>query len=259
MIKILDLLKEEQKFDFESDRKAIVSYIDRIMKKDDKYSMPIARTFYSIITGPSKKGVAQALGFTEDQEKKWNNQLKSSAFVSNGIWSEIPINKHLARKLGPNKTLNYYVTLDKTKDNIIQFGKSMGDLNKRLQELSDTKQSPISWKTHTILDMLINHNDSLKIFYYDPDIKDDVEKVVKEWISSNSIKTGNRTHTHGVDIRRAEGGDKESFGQILSQEWEKQLRDVITKFGNKYTPEQYYEWIKKNGPEITRNVNIKYK
>jgi len=82
---------------------------------------------------------------------------------------------------------------------------------------------------------------------------------VKEWISSNSIKTGNRTHTHGVDIRRAEGGDKESFGQILSQEWEKQLRDVITKFGNKYTPEQYYEWIKKNGPEITRNVNIKYK
>jgi hypothetical protein len=60
-------------------------------------------------------------------------------------------------------------------------------------------------------------------------------------------------------MRTTPDGDKQSFGQILSKAWADQFTALIKKYENKYTDEQYYEWIKKYGPEISKNINIKYK
>lgn len=258
MIKLMDILKEEQKFNFEDSKQSILNYVEDTKKKSP-YAWPIDLVFYKIITGDTKVGMASGIGFTKDVEDKWKKIFKSSMFVSNGVWSEIDFNSQLARKTGLDKTLNFYITIDKTKDNIERFIKAIPDLNKRLKEFSDKNQTPISWKTHTILDAFVGHNDSLKIYYYDADLKNDIERIVKEWTSQNNIKISPRTHSHGVDIRATKGGDKQSFGQLLAQEWKKQFDALIEKHGNKYTNEQYYEWIKKYGPEIIKKINIKYK
>jgi len=258
MIKLIDILKEEQKFDFEDNKKSILNYINDIKNKNP-YAWAIEKTFYRIITGGGLVGSADKIGFTKDIKDKWSKIFKSSLFVSNGVWSEIAFNNQLARKTGLDKTLNFYITIDKTKDNVEKFVKAIPDLNKRIKEFSDKNQSPISWKTHTNLDSFVSHNDSLKVFYYDSDLKDDVERIVKEWTTQNNIKISPRTHSHGVDIRATKGGDKESFGQLIAQEWKKQFTALIEKYGNKYTDKQYYEWIKKYGPEIIKKINIKYK
>ena len=258
MIKLIDILKEEQKFNFEEYKKSILNYVEDTKKKSP-YSWPIELSFYQIITGDTKIGMAAGIGFTKEMEDKWKKIFTSSMFISNGAWSEIPFNNKLTKKTGLDKTLNFYITVDKTKDNIERFIKAIPDLNKRLKEFSDEKQSPISWKTHTLLDVFVGHNDSLKVFYYDGDLKNDVERIIKEWASQNNIKINPRTHSHGVDIRSTSGGDKESFGQLIAQEWKKQFNALIEKWGDKYTNEQYYEWIKKYGPEITKKINIKYK
>jgi hypothetical protein len=262
MIKLLDILKEEQKFNFESSKDEILSYIKN-KKAKYPYLWPFEKTIYSIIrnAGGSKVGASLNLGFTTDEINKWRTIFKSSIFnTGGGPWSQVDFNPQLARKTGKDRTLNFYITLVKTKDNILNFVKAVPDLNKKLKEFSDTKQSPISWKTHNYLDMFVGDNDSLKVYYYDADLKDDVEKIIKDWASKNNIKLSNRTHSHGVDMKTSPDHEsKSSFGEILSQEITKQFDALIEKHGNKYTDEQYYEWIKKYGPEIIKKVTIKYK
>jgi len=263
MIKLVDLLTETQEFDFEHYKSDIKRYVSDILTNSISRSpIPIENTFYSIITGKSntKVGNALKLGFTDKEIKKWRSIFfDSNIFRSDGIWSQIDFNPQLTRKIGLDKTLNFYITINKTKENIFNFVKAIPDLNKTLKEFSDLKQTPISWKTHAILDVFIGHNDSLKVYYYDVDFKDDIEKIVKDWANKNNIKLGDRTHSHGVDMKTTPDGDKQSFGQILSKAWADQFTALIKKYENKYTDEQYYEWIKKYGPEISKKINIKYK
>jgi hypothetical protein len=253
MIKLIDILNEEQKFDFDKNKNGIISYIKTV--KNNQTPWPL---FYSLLTGERKVGDAKKIGFDDAANDKWKKIFKSSMFNSNGVWSQIDFNPQLSRKTGKDRTLNYYITLAKDKDNISKFIKSIPDLNQRLKKLSDEKQSPISWKTHTILDVFVGHNDSLKIYYYDVDLKNDIEKVAKEWLQQNGLKSSNRTHTHGVDAKIGDG-DKQSWGQILADIIDKQFTELIKKYKDKYTDEQYFEWIKKNMPEIIKKVNIKYK
>ena len=262
MIKLVDLLKETQVFNFEDNKSSIKKYINSVLTNSPYNGLPIEGTFYSIIVGRDnmKVGNALKLGFTDKEINKWRSIFSSSnKFRSDGAWSQIDFNPQLSRKTGLDKTLNFYITINKTKENIFNFVKAIPDLNKTLKEFSDLKQTPISWKTPATLDIFIGHNDSLKVFYYNADFKDDIEKIVKDWSNKNNIKLSDRTHSHGVDMRITPDGDKQSFGQLLAKGWADQLTAIIKKYGNKFTDEQYYEWIKKAGPEISKKSNLKYK
>lgn len=242
-------LESYQKFDFEENKKSILSFIKEV--KNGKW--PAYSCFYLLITGSHRVGVANEIGFSDEDKSKWKKYFKSSIFYSDGLWSQVSLNKNLPRKTGKDKTLNYYITVDKTKSNIVNFGRSLNDLIQQLSKLSDETKSPISFKTHTLLDVFVTHNDSLKVYYYDPDLKDEIERVVKEWISRNNIKVSERTHYHGVDIRK-DGGKKQSWGEILSNIVESDFVATIKKYGNTYTDEYYYEWLKRYMPTLIKSV-----
>ncbi len=80
--------------------------------------------------------------------------------------------------------------------------------------------------------------------------------IVQEWIKFNDIKIAQRTHTHGVDVRKG-NEDKKSWGIIVSTLVDENFRKVIRENGNKYTDEQYFEWFKKWFPNFIQKINFK--
>jgi hypothetical protein len=248
---------ESQVFKFEENKDQIIKWVKHI-KEDSPWGF-ITPT-YSIITNRGAKvGDAQRAGFTKEQEAKWKDRLSRPPFVTNGFWSELPINPSMTRRTGNDKTLNHYVTIEKTKDNIILFGKSIGSLYTKLKAISDKHRTPISFKTHSYLMSMLNDNDSLKIFYYDPAVADEIERAVDEWTAETGVRTSERTHKRGVDYRPNPAADKASWGQVLADAMDKEFEKVVRMHGDKYTNEQYYEWYKRELPEFLRRSTVKLK
>ena len=77
-----------------------------------------------------------------------------------------------------------------------------------------------------------------------------IDNIIKTWAATNKIKLAPRSHAHGVDIRFNPNEDKLSFGEIASKEIAKLFFKVITQHKNKYTENQYLEWIQKHFFEI---------
>jgi hypothetical protein len=244
-------LMESQKFDFETNKKSVINFIEKC--KENKPIHHFDNPFYTIITG--NRSFSNL--FTDDIKKKWNTFFKNKSFITDGVWSQRRFNTQY--KKNPDRTYNYYITIDKDVNNILLFINKLGLLDKALSDLSNSSKQQIAYKTHTILDMMVNHNDSLKIYYYEPSIKQSIEDVVKNWVIDNNIKLSNRTHTHGVDAVINKGEDKKSFGEILADTVGNQFKLFIEKYGKNYTSEQYYNWIKNNMGIIIKNVKIDYK
>lgn len=250
------IISESQKFNFEEYKEGIIKFIQAVRRGEEQYRFT---PFYTLITNSfGGMGGSNKIGFTDEQKSKWKTGFQSPPFHSNGVWSQMDFNPGLTRKLGKDVTLNYYITINKEKDNIIKFVNSLNDLIKSLHQLSNDKQTPISFKTHTILDAFVQHNDSLKIYFYDSELRHDIEKLVNGWVKRNGLQTADRTHHHGVDKSMAPGGDKQSYGQLLADNVAKQLANVVKQNGNKYTDEQYYGWVKKYMPDIIKKTSIKY-
>jgi hypothetical protein len=245
------ILKEEQKFDFDSNKSQIIGYINKILKGEKLNS--VDNPFYNIIVGNPKVGAAEKIGFTRDIKAKWKDYFSDKMFNTDGVWSQRDFGSAFKKETGDGKTYNYYITIKKDPGNIMLYWKSLGDLDKKLKNFSDTEQTPIKYKTHRLLDAFVDHNDSLKVYYYNPNYKKNIEDIVKEWVSSNGINQSNRTHNHGVDIKGENGG---SYGQILANKVGEIIKQTIDKYKNKYTAEQYYEWIKKHMADIIKNIKI---
>jgi len=254
----VQFITESQVFPFEEYKPQIIDIISRI-KSGENISFLDRNYIYSIVTNSTAKvGNAKKFGFTDESSKNWKTFFTSDYWNSNGVWSQKDLNPQFKRKLGPDKTLNYYITIVKEKSNIQKFGQSLHDLTKRLYELSSKTKSPISYKTHTLLDVFVTHNDSLKVYYYDSDLKDDIERVVNEWIKSNGLKVSDRTHYHGADVKSS-SGEKESWGQILTNLVLDELEKVVKQHGNKYSDDEYFQWFKQWMPGFIKKVQIKYK
>jgi len=242
-------LNEDQVFDWNEYRSEIMKYITA--KLSNKPSL--ANPFYDLITNRPKTGSAQAIGLDNQFAQSWKGYFSQTPFDTDGVWSQININKQFPRKSGQNVTYNFYITVSKNRDNIAKFINSIPKLYPILKQLSDQKQTPISFKTHRLLDAFVSHNDSLKIFYYDQDLKQDIEAAVKQWLQQTGIKTGARTHMHGIDKKGTDGG---SYGQILANVVQKKFDELIATHGSKFTPEQYFEWIHQYLPQIIQSVQI---
>jgi len=248
------LLFESQIFNFDNSKNAIIGLIKKI-KKGEKILEPDYNIIYHILRNPGDKDSHLRLGFTDNDSKLWKSYFSNDkVFNSNGVWSQRDFNYNLKKELknkSGDRTYNYYLTIEKTKENISNFWHKLPDLDNRLKEYSDTKKTPISYKLHTLFPALINDNDSFKIYYYEYSLKNDIENIVKKWIKDDNIKISNRTHTHGVDIAGS------SYGELLTKAITDGLINIVKKYGEKYTDEQYYEWIKKNTPDIIKSIKLK--
>jgi hypothetical protein len=249
-------LTEAQVFDWPNAKNSIMSFIKDRLSGKEKDTSRLYNKLYELITNQvmGSIGSAQSLGFTDEEAKNLKDWLSQPPFLQNeSSWAQINFNSNLPKKTDDD--YNYYVTIAKDKDNIKLFYRSYSKLFEILKKLSDEKRTPISFKTHRVLNNFIKHNDSLKIYYNDPALKNDVENAVKEWLRVSGVKTATRTHDHGVD-RIGPTGEKRSYGQMLANTLTKVYVDQIDKTGNKFTPEQYYEWIKSNFENSIRTTKF---
>jgi hypothetical protein len=252
------LLEESQTFNFADSKSIIINYIEKKINKE--YASRIEDEFYYILRNKSaiKVGAAKKIGFTDKEISAWKEYFTDTRyFGGDGVWSQVEYGKQFKRKTGQDRTLNYYGTILKSKDNILKFKNAFFNLAKRLSEFSLTNQAPIGAKTHAILDGMLGDNDSFKIYFYDPAFKRGIEQLAEEWASANNVKMSKRTHTFGVDVRSSGSEDKESFGQLLAKHLGRTLDDLIEKNGNKYTPDQYYQWIAQNAEKIIKQATPK--
>ena len=243
-------LSEAQTFDFASKKQTILQFINNVLanKPNNRQYNP----FYELIVGDPKAGAANKLGFNVEFVNGWKKYFQNPAFVGGAPepWSQFNINDQFAKATGDDRTLNFYITVDKEKNNIAKFLSNINKLPSYLKPISDQYQTPIKFKTHSLLDSFIGHNDSLKVYYYDPKVKDLVVNATKKWLNDAGIVSGSRSHEHGVDVKTGGG----SFGQILSNHVYDSFTKLIQSNGNKYTPEQYYQWLEKNLTLLIKQV-----
>lgn len=251
------LLVEDQRFDFAGNRGAIISLV-KVIQNNGTINWQ-HNPFYELIVGSGRAGDAESRGLSKEFSSQWRSYFSSVPFNSDGgssPWSQMDINPEFVRKSGSDRTYNYYITVSKDVKNVQVFYLNYYKLASYLKPVSDQNQSPISYKTHRLLDNFIGHNDSLKVYYYDADLKGAVVDAVNRWLQDSGIKTGSRTHQHGVDIKGSGGG---SFGQILSQKITKQFVDLVRKHGDQYSPEQYYQWVVQNLEGMIKRIQPEYK
>lgn len=258
MIKLKDLLLETQKFDIEGKKVEIIRLIDRIQKGEMSNILDL-NLVYSIVTNSPMwqhkkvKIWMSTMGYKDDDIVRWKKYSTNSFWHSDGFWSQRTINSNKKVKVG-GITYNYYITIDRNdKDNVVRFANSIFKLDKSLKEFADKKGVSVAFKTHTELEFFLWHNDSLKVFYYNPLFKSDIESIVKKWVSDNNIKISDRSHTHGVDI------NGNSYGYIVADHILETLINTI-KNHPKHSNEEYYQWFKKHFVDIIKNIkNIKIK
>lgn len=258
MIKLKDLLIESQRFDIGGNKSGIIRTIVKI-RTGKSLNSSDHNIMYSIITntGANRMGYTvddykRWMGYTDDDSKRWHQYFKSSLWHTFGVWSQKDINPGKKVKVD-GKTYNYYITIDRNdRNNVMLFLNKIkgGGLDYRLQQFADTKGVAITYKTHAIFDMFLYHNDSLKVYYYDSSLKNDIESIIKKWVSDNNIKISDRSHTHGVDM------NGKSYGEIVAATVLNTLVDTIKKHPN-HTDEEYYQWLVSNFVYIIRNIKVK--
>ena len=154
------------------------------------------------------------------------------------------------------RTSNFYITLDKTPENITKFMYSIYLLNKKLKEFSSAwsdsgeSSSSVAFKTHKSLHLLIQHNDSLKVYFADEANRSEIVGIVRKWLSDNEIATSSRSHEDGYD-RNDEGGTV-SFGQILAKESAEYVIEYTIGSMKHSTPEEQSAEISKNFSNVVR-------
>lgn len=260
MIKLKDLIIETQKFDIEGKKDELIGIIDRIQKGEmTSPSWDDKDVVYFIVTNANHFDPPLpllAMGYKNADIVRWHQYFTQPFWDSDSFWSQLTINSDKKVKVIPGITFNYYITIDRNdKDNIVRFVNSIPKLYKSLKEFADEKGVSVAFKTHTELKDFLRHNDSLKVFYYNPSFKSDIASIVKKWVSDNNIKISDRTHTHGVD------DNDFSYGYKLAEHILDTLINTI-KTHPGYSNEAYYQWLKKHFADIIKNIkniNIKVK
>lgn len=261
---------ESQVFQFDRYKKDFFDYVDCVKKGEDPAEALLDKFIYKMITnqpslkwedlGPllTKAGYMSigddAKSKWKELEEKWRKTVEQPFFkcyydsgklyvlsqeTASG-WAQKYYNPSLRKRSEEKVTGCYYITIEKNRENIKRFFVSLSDLDRRFIRLSDQKRQPLEWKIFKdTLTGFINHNDSLKAYYHSDSMRDDVERTVNEWCAKNGIKICPRTHSRGVDVKGL------SFGQLLADAINSEVSEVISKNGDKFTNEQYFEWFKK--------------
>lgn len=248
--KVQENIKENiggQAFDLDTWKPELLKYIIKV-KKGDK---PQGRSlFYDILTNPLNKRIDRDLWKNKGNElieieNKWKEKFEAG--VKKNIltaWSSWVGNQTRISDEDGDKTYNRYFTLLKKPDNIRKFIDSIIELHKNLKELSVREKKSILWKTKLEFADMINHNDTLKVYWFDNSIREKINNVIENWINKNKIEMSKRSHEYGIDYGTM-GSSGKSFGQILGYLLEYPIVGIIMKNKNK-TDEELFEYIKNN-------------
>ena len=247
------MIVENQRFDLGGNKKQIIRTIEKIRNGGKLYSVD-HNIFYAIVTntGVGAAGISKKMGYRDDATANWKKYFgNSKIFNTDGVWSQRNFNSDKKVKTD-GKTYNYYITIDRTdKSNVVLFVNKLMELDNMLRQFSDKRGVAITYKTHAIFDMFLTHNDSLKVYYYDSSFKNDIESIVKKWVSDNNIKISDRSHTHGVDIV-----GRGSYGEIVADTVLNTLVDTIKRHPNQ-SNEEYYQWLVKHFVDIIKSIKVK--
>jgi len=250
---IMYMIVENQRFDLGGNKKQIIRTIEKIRNGGKLYSVD-HNIFYAIVTntGVGAAGISKKMGYRDDATANWKKYFgNSKIFNTDGVWSQRNFNSDKKVKTD-GKTYNYYITIDRTdKSNVVLFVNKLMELDNMLRQFSDKRGVAITYKTHAIFDMFLTHNDSLKVYYYDSSFKNDIESIVKKWVSDNNIKISDRSHTHGVDIV-----GRGSYGEIVADTVLNTLVDTIKRHPNQ-SNEEYYQWLVKHFVDIIKSIKVK--
>lgn len=253
-------LAEQQTLNFKHFKPQIEKWIESVKNKSTTDRGLIQQApFYDIITNSiSKVGDAAALGISPDFQKIWKDTLSKAPWDTDGVWSQMNFNSTKKKKVD-SKTHNFYISVGRSSENDVErFFKALPDLAKQLSSLADSEGIAISFKTHRLLDAFVNHNDSLKVYFYDEAAKEKIAQEVRAWAKAAKITLGARSHEHGTDIESAEGLNRKidtgSHGQRIADKLSLSLLELIRKNGDAYTTEQYYQWIAKYAVSLIKSV-----
>lgn len=257
-------LKEQQILDF--DRQEFVDGIKSFIEwakstpKDDLIPNRYLHTFYRLITNSyGSVGTAKNLGFKDEEIKNWRSYFNSNPWYGDGPWSQVSFN------FGPKEkkkgvTHCFYVTLEKTKDNILKFQKALGNLIETMKNFSINKKAYTAFKTHKYLDMFVGYNDSVKFYFYEESLKEEYIKTIREWFIKNQITVTPRTHEYGIDKEEVNStGEKtsKSYGEVISKEVANTIANFIRTPSNKqYTAEVWVKWIKTHLADMIKKAKI---
>lgn len=155
-------------------------------------------------------------------------------------WLEAKFNRSGNKQ---DKTYNYYLTFIQSPENLTTYFNSIPKLvTKFFNYCQNNKSFECGFKFGSDSSYYASEKDHLKFYYYDTKNKEQLMKLVNEWISENNIKTEKRPYDHAVDSKD-NSGKKTSFGDIASQQIAKELEKIMMDHKDKFTAKQYFDWL----------------
>ena len=141
-------------------------------------------------------------------------------------------------------TKNFYVTFEKSEDNLKKWFNGLAslisDFYKACTE-GELKNSAISFKFGYDAKHFIEDNDHLKFYWYKDEDKNKVLEIYNNWLKKTGIKTQKRSYDFGIDT--VKGRDKNSFGRIVANKVNDQFQKLKSQYGKKFTADQYADYI----------------
>jgi len=251
-----NILKEDSNFFKITDekRKKLIGYINQILNGTD---LDLSSWIYNnIIRGKEEnKGMDE---FIKNTSGKWKSLLDGylSKYKNGPMkigqddqneWFGVNYNSNIKNKEikgGKEITNNYYVTFEKTEDNLKKWFNGLSvlisDFYKACTE-GELKDSAISFKCGYDAKHYVEDNDHLKFYWYKSEDKDKVLRIYKSWLAKTGVKTQTRAYDFGVDT--AKGKDKNSFGLMVANKVNEQFQKLKTQYGKKVTAEKYADYI----------------
>ena len=238
-----------------SQKSELTKYIEQIRIKKVNQKI-LGQFFYNLLTkgGLQIEQLKKSFNsFSKQQKQKYSEYINKLFPINNGVWAQINFNKNLSTKT--DKTYNYYLNIQfPQKKDVVNYLKSLYQLMKQVKQLSDKHKCYVGFKTHATLTALLNHNDTLKFYFYDNknELKNDLQQLVNNYINKNHLKRGKRLYDHGLDTQDDLG--KKSFGQRLSNQLTKIFIQWIDKNKNKYTNQQFVQSFERDLEIWIKNV-----
>jgi hypothetical protein len=247
--------------------KYLQSKLDFITGKS-KQDMNLSSLIYNFImrsSGKENKGLEDFVKKTKTSfdslissllDYKQNPILKfyPNPDKENMQWLEAKFNRTGNKQ---DKTYNYYLTFNQTPENLTKFFNSISKLVTKFYKICQSDRNfECGFKFGSDSSYYSTEKDHLKFYYYDNKNKEELIKLVNEWLTENSIVTEKRPYDHGIDSKD-DSGKKTSFGDIASQTIAKELEKLMITHKDKFTSKQYFDWLIRYMSQAKYNITEK--
>lgn len=235
-------------------RKKLISYINNCLDDND---MDLSSWIYNnIIRGKEEK--TELNDFIQKIAPNWKKMLDDylSKYKSGVMkigqddqneWFGVNYNSNIKQKEikgGQEITKNFYVTFEKSEDNLKKWFNGLATLISDFYSActkGELKNSAISFKCGYDAKHFVEDNDHLKFYWYKEEDKSKVLEIYNNWLKRTGIKTQKRAYDFGIDT--AKGKDKNSFGLMVANKVNDQFQKLKSQYGKKVKAEQYCDYI----------------